>query len=424
MPTELFISYKREPASIRLAQALKAHVEEHFLWVHAVLDETGIPTGASIQAYMDRLTKGNYIIFLLSPAFLESHWCMYELALTADYADFRERVFHVRFPGIQIDTAGDVLRITDAWQQRWEELKTGMEKIASRHKDHLAAEFEEELRIAGEIVKGSGRALLHMRGTMGVQADAQGELDWAVMQSYLRGWIKHLPAIQQLLADMVFVHGGSFMMGSEDEEAQENEQPVHEVRLKDYHIGKYPVTQAQWEAVMGENPSGCKGCADCPVENISWKDCQTFITKLNTFTGLRFGLPTEAQWEYAARGGKRGKDQHYKYAGGDDLDKVAWYRGKSGNKTHPVGGKAANALGLHDMSGNAWEWCRDHYDAEYYKQFAGKVAVNPLGPSTGTSMVVRGGSWDSHPRNCRLTCRVNYPAGAHYVIVGVRLQRD
>lgn len=426
MSKELFISYKREPASTRLAQALRAHVAQHFPWVKVVLDETGLRTGASIKAYMDRLTQGDHIIFLLSPAFLDSPWCMYELALTADYADFRERVFHVRLPGVEIGSANAVAQITKAWQKRWKDLKDDMAEIAGENPEHLAPEFEEELRIAGEIVKGSGRALLHMRGTMGMSADAQGELDWGELQGYLQGWIKHVPPIQKLLDDMVFVQGGSFMMGSEeaDEEASEDEKPRHEVRLSDFHIGKYPVTQAQWEAVMGGNPSRFKDCPDCPVERVSWSDCQIFLEKLNAMTGQRFNLPTEAQWEYAARGGQPGKSQNFKYAGGNDLDKVAWHGGNAEGKTHPVGGKASNVLGLYDMSGNVWEWCRDHYFGHYYQQCKERLAVNPLGPSSGEWYVLRGGSWFSGPMACRAACRDSFLPDFHSKYLGLRLQRD
>jgi formylglycine-generating enzyme required for sulfatase activity len=426
MSTELFISYKREPASTRLAQALRAHVERHFPWVKVAMDVTELHTGASIKAYMDRLTKGDHIIFLLSPAFLESPWCMYELALTADYEDFRERVFHVRLPGVEIGSANAVAQITKAWQKRWKDLKDDIEEIARENSEHITLELLEELRIAGEIVKGTQKALLHMRGTMGMSADAQGELDWTVLQGYLRGWIKHVPPIQKLLDDMVFVQGGSFMMGAEDADAEafDCEKPQHEVHLSDYHIGKYPVTQAQWEAVMGNNPSRFQGCLDCPVERVSWNDCQEFLKKLNALTGLRFSLPTEAQWEYAAHGGQPGKELNFKYAGSNELDKVAWYDGNSGHKTNPVGGKVANSLGLFDMSGNVWEWCRDRYDGKNYQQFKDKVAVDPLGSLDGELFVLRGGSWLGISSFSRVTYRYKLQADACKGYVGLRLQRD
>lgn len=210
---------------------------------------------------------------------------------------------------------------------------------------------------------------------------------------------KELPfSIQQLIADMVPVKGGTFKMGctKEQGDCQENEKPVHEVRLSDFSIGQYEVTQEQWQAVMGSNPSHNKNCKLCPVENVSWNDIQDFIKKLNKQTGKNFRLPTEAEWEFAARGGKESKG--FKYAGGDVVDEVAWYNGNSDNKTHPVGKKKANELGLYDMSGNVWEWCADWYDGNYY---AKSPADNPQGPSTGTYRVYRGGSYFSDPIHCR-----------------------
>jgi len=151
---------------------------------------------------------------------------------------------------------------------------------------------------------------------------------------------------------MVFVEGGTFMMGATSEQESDAfdwEKPAHRVTLSDFYIGKYEVTQAQWKAVMGSNPSYFKG-DNLPVERVSWGDCQEFIRKLNERTGLTFRLPTEAEWDYAARGGNRSRG--YKYSGSDDPDEVAWYWDNSGIKTHPVGQKRANELGLYDMSGN------------------------------------------------------------------------
>jgi len=155
---------------------------------------------------------------------------------------------------------------------------------------------------------------------------------------------------------MVFVEGGTFMMGSDDSDAYDYEKPEHNVILSGYHIGKYEVTQELWEAVMGSNPSYFKGSRK-PVEEVSWEDCQVFIRKLNNLTGKNFKLPTEAQWEYAARGGK--KSRGYKYSGSNTIGKVAWYKGNSGSKTHDVGTKSPNELGLYDMTGNVSEWCSE-----------------------------------------------------------------
>ncbi|MGN1173427.1 MAG: formylglycine-generating enzyme family protein, partial [Muribaculaceae bacterium] len=202
--------------------------------------------------------------------------------------------------------------------------------------------------------------------------------------------------------EMVYVPGGTFTMGAtaeQGDDAWDSEKPAHSVTLSGYYIGKYEVTQAQWKAIMGTNPSSFKG-DNLPVERVSWDDCQTFIRKLNQLTGKKFSLPTEAQWEYAARGGKSGGT---KYSGCNDIDNVAWYyRDIAGEKTHPVGTKSPNDLGIFDMSGNVWEWCQDWYDSNYYKN---SPTSNPTGPESGSRRVYRGGSWDYGARCCRVSFR-------------------
>ncbi|MBQ7951520.1 MAG: SUMF1/EgtB/PvdO family nonheme iron enzyme [Alistipes sp.] len=188
--------------------------------------------------------------------------------------------------------------------------------------------------------------------------------------------------------DMVFVKGGTFTMGATSEQgadAYDDEKPAHSVTLSDFYIGKYEVTQAQWRAVMGSNPSSFKG-DNLPVENVSWNDIQKFIQKLNTQTGKEFRLPTEAEWEYAARGGS--KSRGYKYSGSNNIGDVAWYSGNSGSKTHPVGQKQPNELGIYDMSGNVWEWCSD-----WYGSYSSSSQTNPKGPNSGDYRVLRGGDW-------------------------------
>lgn len=166
---------------------------------------------------------------------------------------------------------------------------------------------------------------------------------------------------------MIAVDGGSFMMGAtpgQDEDARENEKPAHKVTVDDFLIGETEVTQELWFAVMGNNPSYFKSDeGNLPVENVSWNDVQVFIKKLNEITGLQFRLPFEAEWEYAARGGKKSTDK--KYAGSDDVDEVAWYKDNAEGKTHAVASKKANELGIYDMSGSVCEWCENNYGSEY-----------------------------------------------------------
>ena len=224
------------------------------------------------------------------------------------------------------------------------------------------------------------------------------------------------PIIQKLMDNMVRVEGGTFMMGATSEqgsEADRDEKPVHQVTLSSFSIGRYEVTQEEWEAVMDSNPSNFKG-VKFPVEQVSWNDCQTFIRKLNQMTGKQFRLPTESEWEYAARGGS--KSCGYKYAGGDNLGSVAWYTDNSGNKTHEVGKKQPNELGLYDMSGNVWEWCQD-----WYGSYSSSSQTNPRGASSGSYRVYRGGSWRSNAWICRVSLRYGNSPDNRYSILGLRL---
>ena len=203
---------------------------------------------------------------------------------------------------------------------------------------------------------------------------------------------------------MVKVEGGTFTMGAtaeQEDDAYDRERPAHQVTLSDYYIGQTEVTQALWTAVMGSNPSKSKG-DNLPVEWVSWDDCQSFIEELNSLLskqlgGMRFALPTEAQWEFAARGGNQSTG--YKYAGSNDINDVAWYV-YSGGMTHPVAQKQPNELGLYDMSGNVWEWCKD-----WYGNYSSNAQTNPQGPASGTNRVYRGGCWMNIVEYCRVSYR-------------------
>ena len=218
--------------------------------------------------------------------------------------------------------------------------------------------------------------------------------------------------------EMVYVEGGTFRMGATEEQgedAADDEKPVHRVTLSSYLIGKHEVTQALWGEVMGVNPSVNEQGGDYPVENVSWFACQEFIGKLNARTGMKFRLPTEAEWEYAARGGNRSKG--YKYAGSDNLDEVGWYRDNIGS-THPVGQKKPNELGLYDMSGNVWEWCQD-----WYGDYTEESQTNPVGPQSGEwgDRVLRGGSHWNRAWRCRVSNRFSFVPGNRGATRGLRL---
>ena len=219
--------------------------------------------------------------------------------------------------------------------------------------------------------------------------------------------------------EMVFVAGGSFTMGCTFEQGSDcasDEKPSHEVQLTGFAIAKYEVTQALWKQVMGNNPSRFKG-DDLPVENVTWDDVQVFLQRLNAQTGKNYRLPTEAEWEYAARGGQQSRQTQF--AGGFELETVAWCTANSENTTHAVGTKQPNELGLYDMSGNVWEWCSD-----YYGQYTSDKQTNPTGAKKGTARIVRGGCYAAIGRQCRVSGRKSLYQGGKDYMTGFRLAMD
>lgn len=227
--------------------------------------------------------------------------------------------------------------------------------------------------------------------------------------------------------EMIFVEGGTFIMGCIPEysdDCRPGERPNRQVTLSDFYIGKYEVTQEQWKEIMGKNSSSFKG-ENLPVERVTWTDVHNFIEKLNEKTGENYRLPTEAEWEYAARGGN--KSEGYNYSGSNELMEIAWYGENSENKTHPVGSKQPNELGIYDMSGNVWEWCEDLYD-----QYPSEAEINPVGPQFGRGAILRGGSWiedevinKSDPMKClRTTYRYYEAKGYTNNTIGFRLVRS
>ncbi|WP_288179499.1 formylglycine-generating enzyme family protein [Leyella stercorea] len=225
-----------------------------------------------------------------------------------------------------------------------------------------------------------------------------------------------IPVKDGISIAMVRIEAGTFTMGAtaEMKDPWDNEKPTHRVTLtNDYYIGKYEVTQALWKAVMGNNPSKFKG-DNLPVEWVCWDDCQEFISKLNRITGKTFRLPTEAEWEYAARGGN--KSRGYQYSGSNNLSDVAWFMDNSGDETHAVGTKQPNELGIYDMSGNVWEWCQDRYG-----KYNSSSQVNPTGANSGSERVNRGGGWDYYAIGCRSSLRDSNTPSSYSRGLGLRL---
>ncbi len=216
---------------------------------------------------------------------------------------------------------------------------------------------------------------------------------------------------------MIYVPGGTFKMGSDHFEWS---MPIHEVTIDSFYIGETQVTQELWKAVTGSIPDGdvlAKGIGDrLPVINVSWNEIvNTFLPELNRLTGLKFRLPTEAEWEFAARGGNKSKG--YKYSGSNKLVDVGWYWNNSDASVHSVATKNPNELGIYDMSGNVWEWCQDYFVPSYPSE----PVANPTGPETGTEHVMRGGSWDNMPVNLRVGHRCANPSDYKWENIGLRV---
>lgn len=220
---------------------------------------------------------------------------------------------------------------------------------------------------------------------------------------------------------MIPIKGGTFQMGDEHGDLGETCRPLHLVSIKDFHLCKHPVTQAQWRAVMGSDPLELYfgGCNDCPVEGVSWNDVQAFIKMLNEKTGGEYRLPTEAEWEYAARGGVVSRNT--KFTGSDNLFDVGWYMYNSRKKTQPIMQKKPNELGLYDMSGNVWEWCQDIWHDNYNGVRTDDNAWMAGGKQS--IRVVRGGSWDFNAMSCRVAGRLRNDSNNRDYDVGFRLAR-
>ena len=282
----------------------------------------------------------------------------------------------------------------------------------------------------GEINIGDVNALIDMilSGTYNAAADTNGDGEInisdvnAVIDNILGGG-QHTGTdpvsytVDDVSFTMIHVDGGTFRMGATEEQLYPSnaEKPVHEVTLSSFFIGQTEVTNGLWKAVTGSYPRGYYYVNPTyAAEAVSWDECQEFITKLNQLTGKTFRMPTEAEWEYAARGGNKSKS--YVYAGGNDIEDVAWYRTNGKHQCHTVATKAPNELGLYDMSGNESEWCSDWYGA-----YTGDAQTNPTGPATGTERVFRGGNHESDKDDCRLSHRRSFAPDYNGHWTGLRL---
>ena len=262
------------------------------------------------------------------------------------------------------------------------------------------------------------RGDVNLDGSVSI-ADVTTLIDYLLTGQWPGGEQNETFTVNGVTFTMVAVQGGTFTMGATAEQgsnADSDEKPTHQVTLSSYYIGQTEVTQALWVAVMGSNPSYVQGDPQRPVEQVTWEDCQTFIYKLSYLTGRRFRLPTEAEWEFAARGGK--KSHSYRYAGSNTIGNVAWYMDNT-FITGLVATLSPNELGLYDMSGNVYEWCQD-----WYGSYSSAAQTNPTGPTSGTypaSRVIRGGSFMHEAVECRVSNRSGLTPDTSIAFVGLRL---
>ena len=294
-------------------------------------------------------------------------------------------------------------------QEAAEQQRLERERKAKEEAERKAAEAAEKKRLEQERLAAERKAKEEAERKAAAEAAEQKrkEEERKRQEAASNSFSTRTFTVSGVSFKMVAVEGGTFTMGatSEQQNPYGDEKPVHNVTLSSYYIGETEVTQALWKAVMGSNPSIFSG-SNNPVETVSYDDCITFINKLNSLlsgqlpTGRKFRLPTEAEWEYAARGGNRSRG--YQYSGSDNFGSVAWYDSNSGSKTHPVKQKQPNELGLYDMSGNVYEWCADWYEEDYYQT---SPEVDPQGPVSVPFRVLRGGSWDGDAWLCRLSHR-------------------
>ncbi|MCP4258125.1 MAG: formylglycine-generating enzyme family protein, partial [Planctomycetes bacterium] len=339
-------------------------------------------------------------------------------------------------PDIQVDILKkkkkkDILagKWKDAVQGLEKALKLGVELPGEFHFHYGKALFkignyDDSLSSLTSYLTLTGREGVYYEEAVTLVVNAKDEQEEAKLRS-LESEHQRTEAADETEDDMVYIKGGCFDMGNifgeEEGEWVGDERPVHTVCVGDYYLGKTEVTQKQWVDIMGHNPSKFKS-GDRPVERVSWNSVQDFIKKLNKATGMNYRLPTESEWEYAARNGG-GKEKWAGTGKESELDEYAWYYSNSARDgTHAVAEKEPNGLGLYDMMGNVWEWCSDWYDRNYYEN---SPAKNPQGPSDGATRVLRGGGWKSKLKHLRTVDRNDFvPTSKKFANIGFRLARN
>ena len=483
MAYDIFISWANDSGGIgkSIAGTCKSFIEEIFKDRVKVFVSNVDITHAWNEELEQALKDSHYLIVILTPQAVDSLWMSYEYGVLRRNPD---KVYVYGFGDVdKKNTPFTINQVLSFSEDRLTEMLVSVLQYKTDIKgrmhldislnitnqvsdfcnavDGIASKIEKGYKRNYELRKGYNDEILQLKSQIavlqqnqGTNAEAQEQIaaltkdleskeqsianlehDISVEQNKNNDLTKEVSRLNALLSEtkspsqenlnfnvfgvpfkMILVKGGSFQMGATD--GDDDEKPVHTVTLSDYYIAETEVTQGLWKAVMGENPSSKdRGIGDnYPVNMVSWNDAQDFIKKLNAKTGRNFCLPTEAQWEFAARGGNR--SQGYKYSGSDTIDDVAWYYDNSKSQMHPVKRKKANELGIYDMSGNVLEWCQDWYKKDYYQK---NPSTNPQGPSSGSSRVLRGGSWLNSAGSCRVSFRIIGSPDGRGNYCGVRL---
>ena len=378
---DVFISYSRK--DLELVKDIKAEID-CLVGIDCWMDLDGIESGEQFEdVIINAICKCDTILFMMSANSMQSEWALDEL----DFAKHEKK--RIVLVGI------DKTEMSGKFYFRYHKYDT-ITWSNNPQREKLIRNLKSWI-----VIEQRGRDETEKAQAKEATASAPA------VQSFKVGNVSF---------NMIRVDGGTFMMGATSEQKDDAflfEKPVHKVTLSPYYIGETVVTQALWEAVLGSNPSKFKG-SNRPVENVNWDDCQEFIIRLNQKTGRKFRMPTEAEWEYAARGGNKSKG--YKYSGSNTVDDVAWYGVNSNKQTHDVKTKQANELGLYDMSGNVCEWCQD-WNGDY----PSSAQTNPTGPASGFRRVIRGGCWLGMAGGSRVSLREDYSLVKRSSIVGLRL---
>lgn len=405
---DIFISYSRKDVDevTAFVEMLKQCIPTLNIW----FDINGIESGDEFdEKIIDAIENSFCVIFALSDNSLRSKWTKDEVMYAKNIGT---KVIPVLLPGATLKgwflfKFGRIDYI-DLQEEKH------IEKLLSNLSSWLETELTDTTYLHSSTASTcDGKTDIVLENETTSTAEPKVEQVAAQPQSYKDQTGKHLFVVNGVEFAMIPVSGGTFMMGATSEQGENDpypvEQPAHKVEVSDFMIAETVVTQALWRAVMGYGieEQARKGSCDTtiygigdtyPMHYLSWFDCIEFITRLNALTGEHFRLPTEAEWEFAARGGKRSKG--YKYAGSDSIANVAWYEENSDNQMHPVAKKQPNELGLYDMSGNVWEWC-----SNWFYDYDHEMKVNPQGPINGIERMSRGGGWNRIARRCRVSYR-------------------